>query len=577
MSQHWGPSRIADDRWRFALWAPGQQRVLLEVEGEEPVAMMAVDLASPGSAPEPEHGWFQAEATAEAGTRYRFRLEDGLSVPDPASRGQSGGVHGWSMVVDHDAYDWQNPGWHGRPWEETILQEVHAGTLGGFAGVAQELERIAALGVTAIELMPINAFSGTRNWGYDGVLPFAPAESYGSPDDLRALVDKAHGLGLMVFLDVVYNHFGPDGNYLNAYAPSFFDTDVDTPWGGAVAVDEAAVAAFFRENALMWLRDYRIDGLRFDAVHAIGNPAFLDRMAQDIRAELPGRHIHLVLENEHNEADRLGEGLYDAQWNDDFHNVLHVLLTGETDAYYTDFADRPAERLARCLAEGFIYQGEASANQDGKRRGSPSGHLRPSAFVSFLQNHDQIGNRAMGERLTLLTSMDKLRAATALLLLSPQIPLIFMGDESGSQSPFLFFTDFHDDLADAVREGRRKEFAKFAAFADEAARERIPDPNAQSTFTASRPQPGPDAAEWQELYRSLIELRTRLIVPRLKGARSLGAQVLGEKAVSAAWQLGDGAVLSLALDLGDEPAPLPEAEGEVIFTEGNRFVARLTA
>ena len=565
MTPLWGPSRIANDSWRFAIWAPAQQAPKLELDGVEPKAMT-----------KGEGGWFHAEAPASAGTRYRFVLDDGLAVPDPASRAQDGGVHAWSVVDDPAAYPWSKPEWRGRPWEETILQEVHVGTLGGFAGVARELERIAALGVTAIELMPVNAFSGTRNWGYDGVLPFAPAESYGTPDNLRALVDQAHALGLSVFLDVVYNHFGPDGNYLNAYAPGFFHTDVDTPWGGAVAVDEAPVAAFFRENALMWLRDYRVDGLRFDAVHAIGNPAFLDQMAHDIRAELPGREIHFVLENEHNEADRLGQGLYDAQWNDDFHNVLHVLLTGETDAYYTDFADRPAERLARCLAEGFIYQGEASANQDGKRRGSPSGHLRPTAFVSFLQNHDQIGNRAMGERLTLLTSKEKLRAATALLLLGPQIPLLFMGDESGSQTPFLFFTDFHDDLADAVREGRRKEFAKFAAFADEAARERIPDPNAQATFTTSRPQPGPDAAEWEALYRKLIDLRTRLIVPRLKGAKSLGARVLGEKAVAASWQLSDGAVLSLALDLGDEPAPLPEPEGEVIFAEGARLVARLT-
>ena len=537
---------------------------MLEIEGAEPVALAAQ-----------ENGLFVAEAQAAPGARYRFRLDDGLTVPDPASRAQSGGVHGWSVLVDPESYPWRNPDWRGRPWEETVLQELHVATLGGFAGVTQHLQRIAALGVTAIELMPIGAFSGTRNWGYDGVLPFATAESYGTPDELRALVDTAHGLGLSVFLDVVYNHFGPDGNYLNAYAPGFFHTDVDTPWGGAVAVDEAPVAAFFRENALMWLEDYRFDGLRFDAVHAIQNPAFLDRLAQDIREALPGRHIHLVLENEHNEADRLAKGLYDAQWNDDFHNVLHVLLTGETDAYYTDFADRPAERLARCLAEGFIYQGEASANQDGKRRGSPSAHLRPGAFVAFLQNHDQVGNRAMGERLTLLTAKDKLRAATALLLLGPQIPLLFMGDESGSETPFLFFTDFHDDLADAVREGRRKEFAKFAAFTDEAARARIPDPNAESTFTASRAEPGPDAEEWEALYRDLIAIRMDTIVPHLAGAKAIGAQAIGDKAVSASWRLGDGSTLSIALDLGDIPGDLPEAPGEVLHREGRRFVARL--
>jgi maltooligosyltrehalose trehalohydrolase len=537
---------------------------MLEIERAEAIPMTAQG-----------NGMFAVEAPAEAGTRYRFRLDEGLCVPDPASRAQDGGVHGWSIVVEGAGYAWGAAEWRGRPWEEAIIQELHVGALGGFRGVTAELPRIADLGVTAIELMPIGAFSGTRNWGYDGVLPFAPAESYGTPDDLRALVDRAHELGLMVFLDVVYNHFGPDGNYLGAYAPGFFDTGIDTPWGGAVAVETPQVAAYFRENALMWLRDYRFDGLRFDAVHAIGNPAFLDQLARDIRAELPGRHIHLVLENEHNEADRLRDGVYDAQWNDDFHNVLHVLLTGETDAYYADFAEQPAARLARCLGEGFIYQGEPSSNQEGKRRGSPSGHLPPSAFVAFLQNHDQVGNRAMGERLTLLTDKARLRAATALLFLGPQIPLLFMGDESGSQSPFLFFTDFHDDLADAVREGRRREFAKFAAFADEEARRNIPDPNAETTFAASRPQPGPDAGEWEQLYRTLITLRSTLIVPRLKGAQAIGAQVLGEKAVSASWRLGDGATLSIALDLGDDPAGLPDAPGEIIHAEGRRFVARI--
>ncbi|MET0366373.1 MAG: DUF3459 domain-containing protein, partial [Sphingobium sp.] len=282
------------------------------------------------------------------------------------------------------------------------------------------------------------------------------------------------------------------------------------------------------------------------------------------------RPVHLVLENESNDADRLAPGGYDAQWNDDFHNVLHVLLTGETSAYYADFADRPAERLARCLSQGFIYQGEPSPNQDGKPRGTPSGHLSPTAFVSFLQNHDQVGNRAMGERLTLLTDTARLRAATALLLLSPQIPLLFMGDERGSQSPFLFFTDFHDDLADAVREGRRREFAKFDGFRDEAARARIPDPNAGDTFAASRPQPGPDAEAWEARYRHLIGLRTRMIVPHLRGTTSLGAEVLGEKAVSASWQLGNGSVLTLAINLGDERVSFPAKSDNPVFARGEQ-------
>ena len=473
--------------------------------------------------------------------------------------------------------------------------ELHAGTLGGFSGITQRLPAIAALGVTAIELMPINAFAGERGWGYDGVLPYAVHEAYGTPTELRALIDAAHELGLSVFLDVVYNHFGPDGNYLGLYADRFFHRDVATPWGGAVAVDEPPVARFFIDNALMWLRDYRFDGLRFDAVHAIDNPNFLDTMAAEIRAALPDRHTHLVLENEANDAACLRPEAFDAQWNDDFHNVLHVLLTGETSAYYGDFADQPAERLARCLSQGFIYQGDPSPNHDGKPRGTPSAHLAPTRFVSFLQNHDQIGNRALGERLTLLTDPAKLRAATALLLLSPQIPLLFMGDEEGSKSPFLFFTDFHDELADAVRNGRRKEFAKFEAFADEAARERIPDPNAESTFTASIPQPGPDAGTWRTLYQHLLQLRRDHITPRLASptnlhpgegrgrvgkaevaatpvtrldpglrrgsehVKSLGAQATGNASVTARWRLADGTILTIALDLSDNPTPLPPA------------------
>ncbi|MCU6453723.1 malto-oligosyltrehalose trehalohydrolase [Sphingomonas sp. A2-49] len=561
MTPRWGATPRDDGRTRFALWAPDRDAVTLEFDGGAPLPMTAAD-----------GGWFVADAAAGAGTRYRYRLADDLAVPDPASRAQSGGVHGWSVVPD-PAYAWTATDWRGRPWEETVLIELHAGVLGGFAGVRERLPALAALGVTAIELMPVNAFGGTRNWGYDGVLPYAPAESYGTPAELKALVDAAHALGLSMFLDVVFNHFGPDGNYLGAYAGDFFDRDVDTPWGGAVAVRQPAVHRFFVDNALMWLDDYRFDGLRFDAVHAIADTDFLDAMAGEIRAALPDRHIHLVLENEGNDADRLHADAYDAQWNDDFHNVLHVLLTGETSAYYADFADRPAERLARCLAEGFVYQGEGSPNHDGRPRGRPSAHLAPTRFVAFLQNHDQVGNRAMGERLTLLTDPARLRAATALLLLCPQIPMLFMGDEVGSRSPFLFFTDFHDELADAVRDGRRREFARFDAFADPAARERIPDPNARATFDRSRPGPGPDADAWTGLLRDLIALRARAIVPHLRGTVSAGADATGDAAVVARWRLGDGSLLTIALDLAADPAPLPVGEGELLHAEGDRFRA----
>ena len=547
----WGPEFLPAGGVRFRLWAPCREQVDLEVDGRGAVPMIASG-----------DGWFAAEADARAGDRYRFRLAPDLAVADPASRAQAGGVHGWSMLVDPHAYSWRSSSWRGRAWEEAVIREVHVGTMGGFVGLERRLPEMAELGVTAVELMPVAAFGGKRGWGYDGVLPYSVQESYGTPAELKALVDRAHELGLMVFLDVVHNHFGPDGNYLGSYAP-FFDEQSQTPWGSAVAVSRDPVRRFFIDSALMWLGEYRFDGLRFDAVHAIADNDFLDAMAREIREALPDREVHLVLENENNDPDRLEPGLYDAQWNDDFHNVLHVLLTGETEGYYEAFSEEPSEKLARCLADGFIYQG-----QNGSARGAPSGHLPPSAFVSFLQNHDQIGNRARGERLTLLTDEARLRAATALLLLMPQIPLFFMGDEEGSRSPFLFFTDFHDELADAVREGRRGEFARFAAFSDPEARAAIPDPNAKETFELSAPQPGPDAGKWRELYRILLAIRRTAIVPRLRGAQSIEAKVIGEGAIVARWRMGDGAVLAIAFNLGEGNLELPDGDGALLHREG---------
>ncbi len=566
MTPLWGPTLLAPDRTRFRLWAPGCEAVTLEIDGGAAIAMTRDD-----------DGWFEAEATVGAGARYRFRVSDDLAIPDPASRAQAGDVHGWSIVVDPAAYRWQTDAWRGRPWEETILYECHPGTMGGFAGIAEALPALAELGITAIELMPVAAFSGKRNWGYDGVLPYAPASAYGTPDDLKALIDRAHGLGLMMFLDVVYNHFGPDGNYLPGIAPAFFDEARHTPWGDAIAFQRDEVAHYFIDNARMWIEDYRFDGLRFDAVHAIEDNGFLDRLAAEIRAGAGDRHVHLVLENESNDAERLSDEQFDAQWNDDFHNVLHCLLTGEDGAYYQDFADHPAERLARCLGEGFIYQGEGSANHDGKPRGKPSGHLPPTRFVSFLQNHDQVGNRALGERLLLLTDPARLKAATGLLLLCPHIPMLFMGEEAGSRAPFLFFTDFHDALADAVREGRRKEFAKFPAFADPEQRETIPDPNAVATFEASRAASGDDDATWRDFYRSLIALRADRIVPHLAGAVAVGAEVVGDKAVVARWTLGDGATLTIALNLGEAMVPVAAPSATPLSIVGTGLIDQTLA
>lgn len=533
-------------RTRFALWAPDARSVELELDG-----------ATFTMAPEAD-GWFRLNRRCPLGVLYRYRIDGELSVPDPASRSQPQGVHGPSQVVAPQRYHWRNPHWRGRPWREAVIQELHVGLLGGYAGVMRELPRLAELGITAIELMPINQFPGERNWGYDGVLPFAPQNSYGTPEELMALIDQAHGLGLMVMLDVVYNHFGPDGNYLHRYADRFFREDRQTPWGAAIDFRRAEVRDFFIENALMWLSDYRFDGLRLDAVHAIDDPDFLRALSSAVRQHIGDhRHCWLVLENEANQASLL-EQAFDGQWNDDGHNTLHVMLTGEKEGYYADF-QQPTARLARCLGEGFVYQGETSHH--GTPRGESSAHLPPSAFVLFLQNHDQTGNRALGERLSALSPPQALRAATTLLLLSPMIPLLFMGDEWASEQPFLFFTDHHDELADAVREGRRAEFKGFAAFADPQQRERIPDPNALQTFLDSRPRRNAHSARWEDFYQHLLTLRRQHIVPHLDGTRALGAEVIGDKAVSARWRLGDGRELRIDLNLGPAPVQshLPDA------------------
>jgi malto-oligosyltrehalose trehalohydrolase len=548
-----GATLLADGRTRFRLWAPAQRNVSVVLE-EGPTFPMAW---SPD-------GWFEAVAPCSAGSRYRYRLTNGMLVPDAASRFQPDDVHGPSCVIDPRAYAWRNTGWSGRPWRETVLYELHVGTLGGFRGVAKELPRLAELGITAVELMPIADFPGRRNWGYDGVLPYAPDASYGTPDELKALVDTAHDHGLMIFLDVVYNHLGPDGNYLPLYAPQFFRADRQTPWGPAIDFCRPEVRAFFTENVLYWLMEYRFDGLRFDAVHAIEEQDWVDEMASAVRATVgSGRHVHLVLEH-HNDVSHLEKDI-DAQWNDDGHNVLHVLLTGEDRGYYADYAERPAAKLARCLADGFVFQGEHSRYLDAPR-GMPSAHLPPTAFVLFLQNHDQIGNRAFGERLTTLADPAALEAAIALLMLAPQIPMLFMGEETASRTPFLFFTDHGAELADAVRDGRRDEFARFPAFADPAMRERIPDPNAAKTFEASIPHPDQTLGREREaLYRHLLRLRRTEIVPRLDGARSLGAHAVGARSVVARWRLGDGAVLTIACNLGTTLETVAPPAGQLLF------------
>ena len=379
-----GAELRADGTVRFRLWAPAAEVVRLELPGRQASFTMR----------RLERGWHEVVTPAAAGDAYQFVLPDGVQVADPASRCQARDAVGPSLVIDPSAYHWQHQDWRGRPWREAVVYELHIGSFtpgGTFAGAIERLPYLSQLGVTAIELMPLADFPGRRNWGYDGVLPFAPDRSYGTPDELKALVDAAHGHGLMVFLDVVYNHFGPAGNSLGRYAPEFFTADFRTPWGEAIDFRRPEVRAFYIANALYWLEEFRFDGLRLDAVHAIVDPSethFLVELARTVRTAI-GRDVHLVLENDHNRASflrhapELGRRLFDAQWNDDLHHAMHVLLTGERHGYYADFADAPVERLRRALTEGFVYQGEPAAYGGGRPRGEPSGDLPPLAFVEL--------------------------------------------------------------------------------------------------------------------------------------------------------------------------------------------------
>lgn len=578
---------------RFRLWAPAAERVevCLDTPAFEECLIMDARAA----------GWFEIVAAhAHAGSRYRFRINGTTLVPDPAARFNPDDVHGNSEVIDAAAFDWYDEQWCGRPWTEAVIYELHVGTFtpeGTFAALIERLDYLRELGVTAIELMPIADFPGARNWGYDGVLPFAPDSRYGRPEDLKQLVAAAHAQGLMIFLDVVYNHFGPEGNYLHGYAPDFFTDRYHTPWGAALNFDgpnSRVVREFFIHNALYWLEEFHFDGLRFDAVHAIrdaSQPDLLEEIAAAVHAG-PGQHrlIHLILENDRNEAHYLQSGTrgqdgFVAQWNDDWHHAMHVVSTGETNGYYADYTDRPLWYLGRCLTEGFAYQGEISAYRSRQARGEPSVHLSATAFVCFQQNHDQVGNRALGERLAALVSPRVLLATTAVLLLAPSPPLLFMGEEFGARSPFLFFCDFGPELAAAVTDGRRREFAEFAAFNDPEARNNIPDPNAEDTFLRSRLDwsslSTTEAQTGLDFYRELLALRAREIVPRLpaRGGQHARFHLRGRSGLEASWLLGDGSRLILLCNLGPEalagvdapradPLYLPEPQFLVSLNRG---------
>jgi maltooligosyltrehalose trehalohydrolase len=539
----------------FRLWAPAARNV--SVIAGTPVAMTK------------RGGWFEAAVSgARAGTRYRFRIDNELEIPDPASHFQPQDVHGPSEVVDHSAFGWQTTAWRGLSWERAVFLEAHAGTFtadGTFRAMIERLDHLADTGITALELMPLADFPGRWNWGYDGVLLFAPDSSYGAPDDLKALIDAAHARGIMMFLDVVYNHFGPEGNYLGRLVPQFF-SQAHTPWGVAIDYRVPEVRRFVIENALHWLHNYRFDGLRLDAVHALatpGEPHILTDLADAIHryAQQSGRHIHLVLENDDNAAHFLAprwtvdSGRYRAQWNDDYHHAWHVLLTGESVGYYRDYEDAGAY-IVRTLSHGFAYQGEASLHRGGKARGEPSAQLPRGDFVNFIQNHDQIGNRPLGERLSALSSPPAIDAALAVLLLQPSPPLLFMGEEWGAAEPFPFFCDFQGDLANAVREGRKAEFADaYAKFGDE-----IPDPLAAETRASAvldwSARDKPEHADRLKLTRALLAARKQRIAPLLPAMIGQGQARFESGLLIASWRADDKTLLLLA-NLSEMPQAKP--------------------
>lgn len=572
-------TQITDSGVLFNLYAQDADAIQLMIDGRPAIQM------------EDRDGWKSAHvANARAGDTYKFRLSDGLTFPDPASRFQPQGVGGPSEIIDPASYRWKTRSWRGRPWSEAVIYEAHIGAAteqGTYDAFAERLKELANLGVTLIELMPVAQWHGQRNWGYDGVLPFSPANAYGRPERLKALVDKAHDCGLMIVLDVVYNHFGPAGNYLNRYASSFFTQRHQTPWGAAINFDDHgrdAVRSYFIQNAIYWINEFKFDGLRLDAVHAIHDdsvPHILADIAKSVRLAAPDRHIHLILENDENQArwlarehDFITPRHYTAQWNDDVHHCWHTALTGESEGYYADFSDNPPLRLGRALKEGFAYQGESSLHRKGGPRGEPSAELHPTSFIDFLQNHDQIGNRAFGERIDSLAPSNRLEIARATLLLSPHIPMFFMGEEWASQRPFLYFVDFSDepDLADAVFKGRQAEFSGFSNFAVNAAA--IPDPNAFDTFLrakldlAERLFPAHLAA--YESTRRLLELRKRYIIPLLS-SRYFGADRNNQPQVDhidVTWRFEVGE-LRLIINLAPDRLEVALAHGEVVYSSPN--------
>ena len=575
---------------RFKIWAPKCKSIRLKLKGRRTLLELEAE----------DDGWHRLDVDGvQAGTLYKYVLPDGTEIPDPASRYQPEDVHGFSEVIEPRDYSWTDVNWHGRPWEEAIIYELHVGTFteqGTFEAATAKLDHLVKLGVTAIQIMPLCDFYGKFNWGYDGAMWFAPDSRYGRPEELKAFIDAAHRRSLMVFVDVVYNHFGPHGNYLPAVAP-IFTKKHKSPWGDAINYDgpgAAVVRELVIESALCWVTEFNLDGLRFDAVHNMADDSgshILELLAARIRAARPHRYTHLIVENSDNQELWLrrnsgGEPVhYTAQWNDDLHHLLHAAGTGENTGYYADFdnLEHRTDMLARSLAEGFAYQGELKPHE-GMKRGEPSVGLPATAFVVYMQNHDQIGNRVKGDRITRLANDDAIKALTAIYLLSPQVPMLFMGEEWASDTPFPFFSDVPVELRDTVRKGRQ-EGLKSAPEHEDPAKPNVEDavdPTCPSTFTSAKLdwdnlRRAPHS-RWFKHYRTLIDVRKMEIIPRLFGQEGFAShyEVLGPRAVLISWKMGDGSVLRLYANLdNDALGDMPEIVGRRVYLQGFVEATRL--
>jgi malto-oligosyltrehalose trehalohydrolase len=556
---------------RFRIFAPAVEHMEIELIGLDETLVMDTD----GS------GWHELiTPAASTGSLYLYRLPDGTRVPDPASRFQPKDVHGPSEVVDASSYVWNDAAWRGRPWTEAILYELHFGTFtpeGTFAAAMDRLPYLVELGITAIELMCVADFAGNRNWGYDGVLLYAPDSAYGRPEDMKAFIDRAHALGIMIILDVVYNHFGPEGDFIAHYFPEICSNSHQTPWGHALNFDgphSDVVREFIFHNALYWIEEFHVDGLRLDASHTMideSEPNILDELRDRVSALDCVRPIHLILENEQNIACRLGRNAageptgYTAQWN---HDVTHLLGAVYSDLCTEDKLEE-TQRLTTALAEGFnIAAHESGAHHDCE--------LPPTAFISFIQTHDLVGNRVFGDRVSAVAKVDPLRAISSIYLLLPQIPMLFMGEEWAASTPFPFFCDYHGQLADKVRAGRIDQLSHLdpAPTADEL--HRAPDPQAESTLRSAQllwdELSEPDHAAWLDWYKRLLAVRKGVILPLLSGlqARCADAHVVAPGAFTVQWQLRDDIRLSLAANLCKTAREdLPAAPGRVVWTTGS--------